>query len=150
MASRDLAKADERIRGVFQIGKAILERRFPAFEVRPICTYRSPAEQLVEFKAGRSQLDGTKKASKHNSNPALAIDFGIFRKSDGAYLDDLVTKGQFAREHRDALYWIFGLTAQRNGARWGGDWDGDGIPVAVDDNEHLNDDDHIEFVEART
>lgn len=148
MASRDLAKADQRIRGVYQAVKLIFERRFAGYELRPICTLRSLDEQLVEFKAGRSQIDGVSKKGPHNFDPSRAIDFGIFRKSDGAYLDDLVSKGQFSAELRNAMFWIVGLLAQRNGARWGGDWDGDGIPVPVDPTEHFNDDDHIEIVEA--
>lgn len=145
MASRDLKRAHPSLVGIFQVSKAVFEKRFPAYEIRPTCTYRSPEEQLEAFKAGRSQLDGTKKKSNHNVEPSLAIDFGIFRREDGAYLDDLVVKGQFQRSLRDALYWIFGLLAQRNGARWGGDWDGDGIPVVNDQTESFNDEYHIEW-----
>jgi hypothetical protein len=145
VASRDLKDAHPEIVAIYQVVKAVFEKRFPAYELRPFTTYRSPEEQLAEFKAGRSQLDGTKKVGKHNLKPAEAIDVGIFRKKDGAFLDDLASKGQFQRETLTALYWIFGLLAQRNGARWGGDWDGDGIPVAVDPTERLNDEYHIEI-----
>ncbi len=144
MASRDLAKANPKVRGIYQAVKLIFERRFPSYELRPICTFRSTEEQLVEFKAGRSQIDGVSKLGPHNFDPSHAIDFGIFRKSDGAYLDDLVSKGQFSRDLRNAFHWIIGLLAQHNGARWGGDWDGDGIPVDVDPDEHLNDVYHVE------
>lgn len=122
----------------------IFERRFPSYEIRPTTVTRSLEEQREAFKAGRSRLDGRKTKSLHNEEPSLAIDFGIFRKSDGAYLDELVTKGQFSKDLHFALYWICGLLAQRNGARYGGDWDGDGIPVLDDPNESLNDIYHIE------
>jgi hypothetical protein len=148
MASRDLKLADPKIVGIYQVTKAIFEKRFPAYELRPICTYRSPEEQLVAFKAGRSQLDGYKKKSNHNLSPSRAIDFGIFRKSDGAWTDTLAEKGQMPKDLRTALYWICGQLAQRNGARWGGDWDGDGIPVPVDPDERLNDEYHIELLKG--
>jgi hypothetical protein len=144
VATRDLNQASPEIRGVFQVVKTIFERKFRLFEIRSTCVYRSPEEQQVEYLAKRSNCDGIRVKSKHNTVPTTAIDFGIFRRTDGAYLDDLVSKAQFPKELRDALYWVAGLLAQRNGARWGGDWDGDGIPVDVDDSERLNDPYHIE------
>lgn len=144
-ASRDLALADPKIRGIFQVTKAVFERRFPHFEVRPVTTYRSPEDQKLEYAAKRSNCDGVTKLSPHNHQPSHAIDQGLFRKSDGAYLDDLAAKGQFDGEKLDLMYWVLGLMAQRNGARWGGDWDGDGIPVVNDPTEKLNDVDHIEI-----
>lgn len=145
MASRDLKLAHPDIVAIYQVVKAVFEKRFPSYELRPFTTYRSPEEQLVEFKAGRSQLDGTVNRGKHNCQPAEAIDIGIFRRTDGAFLDDLAAHAKFSKELLTSLYWIVGLLAQRNGARWGGDWDDDGIPVAVDPTERLNDEYHIEL-----
>lgn len=109
---------------------------------KPIEVYRTPEEQLVAFKAGRSRLDGTKKKSLHNTKPTRAIDWGIFRVSDGAYID--VTKG-FDRDLLVALYWNLGQLFQKQGLRWGGDWDGDGWLVAPDPDESLNDMPHAEL-----
>jgi hypothetical protein len=148
VASRDLKDAHPEIVAIYQVVKAVFEKRFPAYELRPFTTYRSPAEQKIEFDAKRSQLDGTIKVGKHNLKPAEAIDIGIFVRKGGAFVDDLVAKGSFSKELRTALYWIVGLLAQRNGARWGGDWDGDGIPVDVDPTERLNDEYHIELRRA--
>ena len=128
MASRDLKAADPKIVGIFQVVKAVFEKTFTEYELRPTCTYRSPEEQLVEYKAKRSSIDGTVNRGKHNLTPSWAIDIGIFRKSDGAYLEDLVAKGQFSKPLRDSLFWNIGLLAQKNGARWGGDWRDEGIP----------------------
>jgi hypothetical protein len=145
VASRDLKLAHPEIVSIFQVVKAVFEKSFPAFEIRPTCTYRSPDEQLEAFRKGTSQLDGFRKKGNHNYEPARAIDFGIFRRKDGAWIDDLVKKAQFDQSLAFSMYWNCGLLAQRNGARWGGDWDADGIPVVVDPTERLNDVYHIEL-----
>jgi hypothetical protein len=145
MPSRELSAANPVIVAIFQAVKGVFEKMFPAYTLKPTCTYRSPAEQLIEFRAGRSQLDGTKKVGMHNHHPARAIDIGVFRKSDGAYIDDLAARGQFQKDLLTSLYWNIGQLAQRNGARWGGDWDNDGIPVQPDPDESLWDPYHIEM-----
>ena len=48
------------------------------------CGWRSQADQMKAYKAGRSQLDGYKHKSKHNYIPARAVD--IY-----AYTDDFKT-----------------------------------------------------------
>lgn len=141
MATRDISQAHPELQTFFAFGKRTFELEFPDFTVRPTCVYRSVAEQLEEFKAGRSQLDGVHKIGKHNTTPTDAIDVGIFRRSDGRYLDEIAG---FPPSFRKALYAFIGLLAQQHGLRWGGDWDGDGIPVDIDPDEHLNDVYHLE------
>lgn len=141
MATRDISQADPELQEVFAFLKRTFELEFPDFTYRPTCVYRSPEEQLVEFKAGRSKCDGEKKLSNHNRLPALAFDGGIFRRDDGRYIDEIPS---FPPSYRKALYAFIWLLAERRGLRAGGDWDGDGIPVDVDPDEHLNDVYHIE------
>lgn len=144
MPTRNLSDADPRLVAI----AAQATDRFNAtfrplgYEARPIEVYRTPAEQLVAFKAGRSRLDGTTKRSLHNERPSRAIDYGIFRLKDGAYID--VTKG-IDPAFLVALYWSLGQLFQRFGLRWGGDWDGDGWPVVPDPDESLNDMPHVEM-----
>lgn len=138
MASRDLNDAEPDLVAKYQAIKRAFETTFPKYELRPTCTYRSPAEQLVEFDAGRSAIDGTTKLGKHNYHPSRAIDIGIFAKTNAtvppAYLDDLIeaaTKNNAAnaramKDLRDAMYWVIGVLAQQHGLRWGGDWRDEG------------------------
>lgn len=141
MATRDITQAHQQLQDFFAFAKRTFELEFPEFTYKPTCVYRSAAEQLVEFNAGRSQLDGTTKVGKHNVLPTDAYDGGIFRRSDGAYIDSITG---FPASFRKALYAFIWLLAEKKGLRAGGDWNGDGIPVDVDPNEHLNDVYHIE------
>jgi hypothetical protein len=145
MATRNLSDADAALVLAYTRLKTRFEATFPEFELRPFTVYRSPEEQLVEFKAKKSQLDGFRKKSKHNEKPSKAIDVGIFRRSDGAWIDTLVKAGDFPRALHMALYWCLGLLAQREGLRWGGDWNGNGLPVVPDPEESLNDVYHVEI-----
>jgi hypothetical protein len=141
VATRDISQADTELQEFFAFAKRTFELEFPEFTYKPTCVYRSIEEQLEEFKAGRSLIDGETKIGKHNRIPALAYDGGIFRRSDGAYIDAIAG---FPPAFRKALYAFIWLLAELKGFRAGGDWDGDGIPVDVDSDEHLNDVYHIE------
>jgi len=141
VATRDITQADPELQQFFAFAKRTFELEFPEFSYKPTCVYRSPEEQLVEFKAGRSNCDGEKKLSNHNTLPTKAFDGGIFRRSDGAYIDTILG---FPASYRKALYAFIWLLAELKGFRAGGDWDGDGIPVDVDPGEHLNDVYHLE------
>jgi hypothetical protein len=141
LATRDITQAHPDLQEFFAFAKSIFELEFPDFIYKPTAVYRSPEEQLVDFKAGLSNCDGFKKLSKHNVRPTNAYDAGIFRRSDGAYIDE--TPG-FPPSFRKALYAFVWLLAEKRGLRAGGDWDNDGVPVDVDRDEHLNDVYHIE------
>lgn len=119
MTTRNLTDADPHLHSVYATIKTVFEATLRTYELRPTCVYRAPAEQLIEFNAGRSALDGQTPAtmSKHNSRPSRAIDIGIFNRADGSYLPDA-----------PALYWLIGLLAQQHGLRWGGDWRSEGSP----------------------
>jgi hypothetical protein len=139
--TREITQATKKLQAFYAFAKQTFEAYFPDYVYKPTCVYRSPEEQLVEFNAGRSQRDGTKIIGAHNVIPARAFDGGIFRRSDGAYIDEIPS---FPETQRRALYAFVGLLAEHEGLRWGGDWNGNGVPVAVDKLEHLDDDDHIE------
>lgn len=141
VATRDIGQAHPDLQAFFAFAKRTFEREFPEFDLRPTCVYRSPEEQRIEFEAGRSQLDGTRKVGKHNRLPSDAVDVGIFRRSDGAYIDGV---GDFPASYRKALYAFVWLLAELKGFRAGGDWDSDGVPVDIDPDEHLNDPYHLE------
>jgi len=145
VATRDITQADPELQDFFAFAKRTFELEFPDFIYKSTCVYRSPDEQLIEFKHGRSQLDGTRKVGKHNRLPARAFDGGIFRREDGAYID---TIPGFPASLRKALYAFVWLLAQKRGLRAGGDWDNDGVPVDIDPDEHLNDPYHIEMLAA--
>jgi D-alanyl-D-alanine carboxypeptidase len=119
MTTRNLADAVPHLQSVYATIKTVFEATLRTYELRPTCVYRTPAEQLVEFNAGRSALDGQTPAtmSRHNSRPSHAIDIGIFNRADGSYLPD-----------DPALYWIIGLLAQKHGLRWGGSWRNEDLP----------------------
>jgi hypothetical protein len=133
MATRDLTDADPKLVAVYDAIKLAFETTLGGYELRPTCVYRSPAEQLIEFKAHRSALDGQTPAtmSKHNSKPSHAIDLGIFQRKDGSYLPD-----------SPSFYWIIGLLAQKHGLRWGGAWKGQDLPYTGSPNDPY----HIEIV----
>lgn len=141
MSSRDITRAHPELQEFFAFAKRAFELEFPDFSYRVTCVDRSPEEQFVEFKAGRSNCDGFSKKSRHNVIPTNAFDGGIFRRSDGAYIDEIPG---FPPSFRKALYAFVWMLAELKGFRAGGDWDGDGIPVDVDKDEHLNDVYHIE------
>jgi len=144
--TRDITQADVELHRFYAFAKPVFDAYFPDFVWRLTTVYRSPSEQLVEFTSHRSNCDGVEKVSGHNVIPTRAIDGGIFRKSDGAYID---TIPDFPDSLRKALYAFIGLLAELHGLRWGADWNGNGVPVGVDRLESLNDPYHIEKKAAK-
>ena len=49
------------------------------------CGWRSQAEQMKAYKAGKSQLDGIRYKSKHNYIPALAVDIYAYNGAKADY-----------------------------------------------------------------
>ena len=144
MASRDLKDAHKELRDAFDTLSYRFSAWFPGWNLIVVTTYRSPEEQAVEFRAGRSRLDGTVKKSHHNVKPSNALDVMIVAPG-GQLLDSLYANGKVSREQMFSMYGLFGVWAQRLGLRWGGDWDSDGLHVVPDPDESLNDPYHIEL-----
>jgi hypothetical protein len=149
MPSRDLKDALPELVAAYERVKKVFEATCVGYQLLPICTYRSPAEQKIAFDAGTSDKDGTRNLSKHNHHPSRAMDVRIVRKNPkgmpASHIDDLLKAKKFDPVLHVSLYWNFGLLAQRNGLRWGGDWNDNGLPVIPDPNEKLNDVYHIEL-----
>lgn len=88
------------------------------------CGYRSVNSQQELFKLGRSQLDGIRNKSKHNLQPAEAVDVYCYSGSRASY----------AIHQMSYLSGIFHTVSERLFAggqihykiRWGGNWDQDG------------------------
>jgi hypothetical protein len=146
MPTRDYADADPRLVAKVTAATDRFNATFRSlgYEARAIEVFRSAEEQMVAFKANRSRFDGVQRKSKHNTRPTHAIDFGVFRLKDGAYIDNV---DGFDRAMLVALYWSLGQLFQRFGLRWGGDWDNDGLLVVPDPDESLNDMPHAELPE---
>jgi len=143
MPSRDLKDAHPDLQRAFTEIAARFATWFPGWKLIVVTTYRSAAEQLIEYRAGRSQLDGTRKVGRHNSKPSNAIDVMIVSPS-GVLIDGLFANGKVSREMFVAMYGLVGQWAQEIGLRWGGDWDGDKVPVGPDPTESFDDIYHIE------
>ena len=95
----------------------IIAEKFDA-TVEVICGYRSPEEQARLYKIGRRGIAGERKVtwtrnSKHNMNPARAVDFGCFRR--GEYLDETEEKTA-AKIYR----MIAAHLAKYSEVKWGG------------------------------
>lgn len=92
---------------------------------------RSITFQKELFDAGKSQLDGITKKSKHNFLPSLAVDIHIWHP-DKEIRNKLV-------EDKPSLAYVAGVVVScsnelleqnkiiTGGIRWGGNWDRDGI-----------------------
>lgn len=149
MPSRDPALAEKVLQDAF----AKISRRFtlwfPGWSLLITCTHRTPAEQLLEFKAGRSRIDGYVKLGAHNYRPSRAIDVMIVTPG-GKLIDGEVSRGVVDRSLARAIYGIVGMWVQAEGLRWGGDWDGDKLHVEPDPDESLNDPYHWEITNFRT
>lgn len=143
MASRDLSLAHPELRRAFETLSERFAAWFPGWKLIVVTTYRSPAEQLIEYRAGRSRIDGVNKQGKHNHSPSDAIDVMIVSPS-GLLLDTLRSNGRVSREQFVAMYGLFGQWAQEMGFRWGGDWNANKVPVEPDPAESLDDPYHIE------
>lgn len=107
----------------------------PGHDLLLTCTYRSAEEQWDLYKKGRvlkgdvwvvdadlqtsivTNIDGRTKKSKHNSQPAAALDFCV------------VIGGKISWDPRE--YEPVGVLARDQGLVWGGDW------VTLKDYPHL-------------
>lgn len=102
---------------------AIQSRLPTGHTAKIIATHRSPEDQFLLFKQGRTfrngswvrtgaivtQLDGFVKKSRHNGLPATAFDTGIF--SNNVYLTD-------------ARLYQYVAEGIKEGLAWGGQWKG--------------------------
>lgn len=104
----------------------------PGYDLIITCTRRSPEEQWELYKQGRrlkdslwtedddpttgivTKIDGRTKQSKHNSNPAAAIDACVLIYGKPSW--------------RIEDYLAYGRLAQARGLVWGGTW---GAPVEM-------------------
>lgn len=143
MASRDLALAHPDLQEAFSVLSVRFTQWFPGWKLIVTATYRSPAEQAVEFRAGRSRLDGTRKRSKHNYSPSDAIDVMIVAPGN-QLIDTLLVNKKVSKEHFRAMYGIVGMWVQERNLRWGGDWNSNKIPIYADPAESLDDPYHWE------
>ena len=103
------------------------ERERPDRRLLVTATYREPEEQFRLYQVGRrqradgawvvdedpktaivTQLDGTKRRSKHNTRPADALDFCV------------LVGGKVSWDRRE--YEPVGPLARARGLVWGGDW----------------------------
>lgn len=107
----------------------------PGHDLLVTCTYRPPAEQAALYRKGRvlvdgrwvidddpktsivTNIDGVTKSSRHNSQPAEALDFAV------------VIGGKISWDARE--YHPVGVLAKARGIVWGGDW------VTLRDYPHL-------------
>lgn len=144
-SSRNISDAEPELQRLQAEIQKRFQSHFPEWELRPTTVFRSPEDQKKAFDGGFSNIDGIKKLGEHNYYPSRAIDNGIFRKKDGAWLDDLLTKKHVSQEQYKGMYGVYGLIAQIGGLRWGGDWNANGITVTPDPEESLNDIYHIEL-----
>lgn len=95
---------------------------YQVYDFSVICGYRSPAEQLILFNAGRTKLDGYSKKSKHNYNPSRAMDLC-------PWPPEVNGLNVWEDPQRFAVLAGIVLAAAKEEylqIRWGGDWDGDG------------------------
>lgn len=145
MPSRDLIDADPRLRECFRVISDRFAKWFPGWRLVVSCTYRSPEEQLVEFRAGRSRIDGIKNRGNHNYKPSRAIDVMIVSPG-GLLLDTLLANKRVSLEQFRAMYGLLVMWAQELGFRSGGDWNGNKILVGPDPEESLDDPYHIELL----
>lgn len=112
-----LATCDKRMQAV--ANRAI---GWQIYDFSVICGHRSQDQQLIEYRAGRSQLDGVLKRSKHNLAPALAFDLLPWP----AWVNGLNVWDDHQRFHVLAGIILAAGRVEGVPIRWGGDWDGDG------------------------
>ena len=127
MASTVLSDCVARIADAWLEIKATFEREHPDRSLLITATYRDPEEQFRLYQIGRrqladgswtvdedpktaivTQLDGSRKQSKHNRRPAAALDFCV------------VIGGKVSWDRRE--YEPVGALARAHGLVWGGDW----------------------------
>lgn len=115
MASRLLVDAEMRLIDAFVIGQNAYEHDNPGRTIIITCTNRSIAEQQILYAQGRTtpgqivtNLDGVTKKSKHNFEPALAIDIAVLIGGQISWLPS---------EYKKVAPYF-----KRVGIMWGGDW----------------------------
>jgi len=101
---------------------------------------RTSEDQYALYVRGASQRDGYNKESYHQSGNA----FDIYIYINGRASWDADMLEAVAKHLQNVAFEEFGVTL-----RWGGDWDGDGIRVDKDDNEHFFDGAHFEIRENK-
>ena len=127
MASTVLSDCVARIADAWLEITATFEREHPDRSLLITATYRDPEEQFRLYQVGRrqladgswtvdedpktaivTQLDGSRKRSKHNRRPAAALDFCV------------LVGGKVSWDRRE--YEPVGAFARAHGLVWGGDW----------------------------
>jgi peptidoglycan L-alanyl-D-glutamate endopeptidase CwlK len=113
--STSLRDLDQRLAEAYVEGKAEYEADNPGRVILVTCTRRSVEEQQRLYAQGRTtpgqvvtQIDGLTKKSKHNLEPARAIDIAISVGGKVSWDPD---------EYKRAAVYL-----KARGASWGGDW----------------------------
>jgi peptidoglycan LD-endopeptidase CwlK len=97
---------------------------------------RTPEDQYGLFLRKVSQLDGYKKKSYHQTGKA----FDIYGYVDGKATWNKDILGAIAEHILKVAKELFGVKLT-----WGGDWDGDGVPVYEDPDERFFDGAHFQM-----
>lgn len=135
--SRDLAHCHPELARRYQALRADYEAEV-CRQLVVTSTYRSPEAQAALYAQGRTapgavvtKLDGSPgKRSRHNRWPSEALDVAVdIDPGPGKHIS-----------WDTAAYAPLGPLAARHGLRWGGDWNGDGLP-----NETFVDLPHLEL-----
>lgn|SRR5574341_51859 len=127
MPSTRLSECVQKLATAFVDLRKEYEAANPGRQLIITCTHRSREEQFELYKCGRrqlpdgtwildedpktsivTQLDGQTRRSKHNSNPASALDFAV------------VIRGKVSWDPRE--YAVVGRLAEQRGLIWGGSW----------------------------
>jgi peptidoglycan L-alanyl-D-glutamate endopeptidase CwlK len=103
-----LATCDERL-------QRVMNAAIKKIDFKIICGYRNEAEQNKAFCEGKSKLKFP--YSKHNKNPARAVDIAPYPLLFDAKQKDFIELARVILDTAKAL---------NIAIRWGGDWDGDG------------------------
>lgn len=99
MPSKNIKDLVPQLQLAFTAIKQRFEDANPGYEIRLICSHRTPEEQQELFRQGRDKdghvlrrsevvtyCDGVKLKSKHNRLPSEAFDVGVFK--GGKYIPD--------------------------------------------------------------
>ena len=112
-----------------------------------LCGERSQEAQTLAFDLGNSRVQWPD--SLHNKKPSMAVDVALYHKDIEGHIDwnnkqEFCDFSELVRKVADDLLWAGQISHK---LRWGGDWDGDGVPVFMDDDESLWDAPHYELEE---
>jgi peptidoglycan L-alanyl-D-glutamate endopeptidase CwlK len=105
---------------------------------------RTAEEQNVLYKKGWSKLDGYKKKSYHQSGKAVDIFLVKNGKADYESKDRYKEVADLFKKHFDILKDL-GVFSSKSTITWGGDWNGNGVPIWEDPNENFIDIPHFEI-----